>query len=114
MPQSKVIYLGIKGRVIAMEAATGRRLWEQRLKGSDFVNVVVDGDCVYASTQGEIFCLDATSGAQRWHDPLRGYGLGMVCIAGKGIASNEALLVASERARQQAAASASASSSATS
>ena len=109
MPQSKVIYLGIKGRVIAMEAATGRRLWEQRLKGSDFVNVVVDGDCVYASTQGEIFCLDATSGAQRWHDPLRGSGLGRGCIAGKGIAANEALLAARAGARQPAASSASAS-----
>ena len=27
MPQSKVIYLGIKGTVIAMDAATGQRLW---------------------------------------------------------------------------------------
>ena len=44
MKTTDLIFIGIKGSVIAIEAATGRQCWSTHLKGSDFVNVVLDGD----------------------------------------------------------------------
>lgn len=107
MPRSKIIYLGIKGSVLAVETASGRPLWATTLKGSDFVNVVLDGDTLFAATHGEVFCLDSKTGTLRWHNPLRGFGWGLVTIAGAGIAQNQFIAAADENRRrsQQAAAS---------
>lgn len=111
--KSKILYLGIKGSVVALDSTTGKQLWATNLKGSDFVNVVLDGDNVYAATRGEIFCLDARTGGIRWHNPLTGFGWGLVSVAIEGITTNGAPVVAAEKRRrdQQAAAAASAGSS---
>jgi outer membrane protein assembly factor BamB len=115
MTQSKVIYLGVKGSVVAVNSATGQPVWETALKGNDFVNVVLDGDNLFAATRGEIFCLDPQSGGIRWHNPLKGYGWGLITIAGDGIPQNVTAITAEKRRRdqQQAAAASSASASAT-
>ena len=102
-----MIYLGIKGSVVAVDSATGSHLWARELKGGDFVNLVLDGDNLYATTHGEIFCLDARSGVIRWHDPLKGRGLGLVSIAVEGtVASGAAALAVEKRRRDQQAAAA--------
>ena len=112
MASSKFIYLGIKGSVVAMNSANGQQLWATSLKGSEFVNVVLDGNNLYAATRGEIFCLDPNTGIIRWHNPLKGYGWGLVSIAGEGISQNLSALAAEKQRReqQQAAASSSAAS----
>ena len=109
MPQSKVIYLGIKGTVIAMDAATGRRLWATHLAGSDFVNVVLDGDNLYAATHGEIFCLDPRTGEGRWHDGLKGFGYGLVSIATENASPAGILALLQEKRRRDEAARSSSS-----
>lgn len=76
-----VIYLGIKGTVVALNRATGEEIWRTELKGGDFVNVVLDGNQLYATAQGEIFCLDAKTGETRWHNNLTGMGWGLITIA---------------------------------
>jgi outer membrane protein assembly factor BamB len=110
MPQSKIIYLGIKGSVIAMDAATGRQLWTTHLTGSDFVNVVLDGDNLYAATHGEIFCLDPQTGDGRWHDGLKGFGYGLVSIATENMSPSAMLAVIQEKRRRDEAARASSAS----
>ena len=65
MAQSKFIYLGVKGSVIAVNSVNGQQLWATSLKGSDFVNVVLDGNNLYATARGEIFCLDPNTGIIR-------------------------------------------------
>jgi len=106
----KIIYLGVKGSVVAIDSATGQSIWSTSLKGAEFVNVVLDGNNLFATTRGEIFCLDPQGGGVRWHNPLKGYGLGLITIAGEGISQN-ATLAAEKilRDQQQAAAAASAS-----
>ena len=110
MAQSKFIYLGIKGSVIALNSATGREIWAKKLTGSEFVNVVLNGSDLLAATHGEVFCLDPQTGIIRWHNPLKGYGWGLVSIAGEGIAQDASAVSAEKRRRdqQQAAASSSA------
>jgi outer membrane protein assembly factor BamB len=81
-----LIYLGIKGSVVALDRRTGVEYWRTALKGGDFVNVVYDHQAVYATARGEIFCLDPAIGSIRWHNPLKGMGWGMITIAGDSIA----------------------------
>lgn len=75
------IFLGVKGCVIALDRASGQQLWSTSLKGSDFVNVTVDGDLVIATVRGEVFGLDATGGKVLWHNELPGMGWGIISIA---------------------------------
>ena len=105
---SKIIYLGVKGSVVAMNSATGVIVWSTSLKAAEFVNVILDGNNLYATTRGEIFCLDPQAGGIRWHNPLKGYGLGLITIAGEGIGQNTSAITAEKRRRdeQQAASSA--------
>jgi outer membrane protein assembly factor BamB len=102
----KMIYLGLKGSVIAVDSATGQLVWETDLKGVDFVNVIIDGNNLFATTRGEIYCLDPQGGGIRWHNPLKGYGLGLVTIAADGVAPNTAVIAAEKRRRDQQQASA--------
>ena len=106
---SKIIYLGVRGSVVAIDSATGQSIWSTTLKGAEFVNVVLDGDNLFATTRGEIFCLDPQGGSIRWHNPLKGYGLGLITIAGEGIPQNTTLGAEKIRRDQQQAAAASAS-----
>jgi outer membrane protein assembly factor BamB len=79
--KSSAIFIGINGNVIAVDRATGQELWTTELKGSDFVNVILDDDCVLAATRGELYCLDPVTGLQRWHNELPGQGWGIASIA---------------------------------
>ena len=109
---AKIIYLGVKGSVVAIDSATGQSIWSTSLKGAEFVNVVLDGNNLFATTRGEIFCIDPQGGGIRWHNPLKGYGLGLITIAGEGIPQN-AVLSAEKRRRDQEQASAAAAASTT-
>ena len=46
-----LIYLGIKGSVLALDRRTGSEVWRTPLKGADFVNVVLDGDALFATAR---------------------------------------------------------------
>ncbi|HXJ93157.1 MAG TPA: PQQ-binding-like beta-propeller repeat protein [Terriglobia bacterium] len=81
MANSSLVFLGVKGTVIALDKSNGSEVWRARLAGSDFVNLVVEDGSVYATTRGQVFCLSATSGEIRWNNPLKGMGLGLVTIA---------------------------------
>ncbi|HMY75908.1 MAG TPA: PQQ-binding-like beta-propeller repeat protein, partial [Blastocatellia bacterium] len=96
-----IIYLGIKGTVVALNRATGEELWRTTLKGSDFVNVVLDGNQLYATTKGEIFCLDTATGQPRWHNKLTGMGTGLIVIATP--TGSQVLSAQEKRQRDQAA-----------
>jgi outer membrane protein assembly factor BamB len=112
MPRDRVrpLFIGIKGRVVALDRRTGAELWRAELKGGDFVNVFLDERYVYALTKGEAFCLDAERGSVVWHNPLKGLGLGLATMAAEGLAgptsSNYVAVSEALRRQQQAAHSA--------
>jgi|ERR1035441_2301167 outer membrane protein assembly factor BamB len=99
MKTAQLIFIGIKGSVVALNRATGQQVWATRLKGSYFVNVVLQDGAVLASCCGEIFCLD----------PLKGFGTGLATIATEhNLGDGNAPVLAEKRRRDEAAAASSA------
>ena len=82
MLPKNLIYIGIKGSVLALDRATGQAVWQADLIGGDFVNVVLENSELYAATRGEVFRLDPSSGDIRWHNKLPGLGRGLITFAG--------------------------------
>jgi outer membrane protein assembly factor BamB len=105
MAAPDLIYLGIRGSVLALDKATGARVWETKLKGSSFVTLLVEGSRIFAGAQGEIFCLDAATGKTLWHDGLSGYGFGLLSLATQSSRADTAALAAEFASQQEAAAS---------
>ena len=99
---ANVIYLGIRGYVLALDRRTGSEIWRTPLKGYDFVNLTLDGPDLFATAYGEIFCLDPTTGHVKWNNRLRGMGYGLICIAS---ANSQTVMAQESRRRAQEAAS---------
>ena len=93
---TSIMYLGVRGTVVALDRRTGAEVWRTPLKGGDFVNVALDGDSLFATARGEIFCLDPVTGRIRWANPLKGLGWGLITIAGTDITP-----MAQQRASEQ-------------
>jgi outer membrane protein assembly factor BamB len=104
MANNSFLFIGIKGTVLALDRATGAEVWVAALKGSDFVNLALEGGDLYATTKGEIFCLDPATGAVRWSNPLRGYGWGLISIASAG--GGQTILMREKQRRDEEAAAA--------
>jgi len=103
MKSSELVYLGIRGSVVALNRSNGDQVWITRLKGYDFANVVLDGGKLFATAYGEVFCLDPLSGRILWHNKLKGFGVGLASIAA---CENGQASLAAERGRQEQAQSA--------
>jgi outer membrane protein assembly factor BamB len=107
MKAAHLVFIGIKGSVVALNRATGQQVWTTHLKGSDFVNILLQDGAVLASCYGEIFCLDPLTGIRMWHNPLKGFGTGLATIATdyNPASVNAPLLAEKHRRDQEAAAS---------
>src|SRR3974390_1424433 len=104
MKTAQLVFIGIKGSVVALNRATGQQVWATHLKGSDFVNVVVQDGAVLASCCGEIFSLDPLTGVVMWRNPLKGFGTGLATIA-MAQSANAAVLAEKRRQDEEAVAS---------
>jgi outer membrane protein assembly factor BamB len=104
MAQTNLIFIGVKGTVVALDRATGSEVWRSELKGKDFVNVVLQDGDLYATTKGELFRLDPATGKIRWQNPLKGLGWGLITIAASG--SQQAVVMREKGQRDEAAAAA--------
>src|SRR5208282_3793381 len=100
MKTSDLVFIGIKGSVVALNRATGEQVWATHLKGSDFVNVVLQDGAILAACDGEIFCLDPLKGDARWHNPLKGFGTGLATIATKPNLGNGVAPLLVEKSRR--------------
>ncbi len=94
-----LMFVGIKGSVLALYRSSGQIVWSAKV-GTDFVNVVVEGEMVYASSQGEVVCLDPFNGQELWRNQLKGYGLGLATIAFDGNRSGSSMATLSEKRRR--------------
>jgi outer membrane protein assembly factor BamB len=112
MKTSNLVFIGIKGSVIALDRAIGQQVWATHLKGFDFVNVLLEDGAVLALCYGEVFCLDPLTGNALWHNPLKGFGRGLATIATEHDPGTGNAPVLAEKQRRDAAASAAAASAA--
>lgn len=80
-----LLFVGIKGSLVALDAATGEEAWRRELVGADFVSVLFDGTAVYATSRGEVWCFDPTTGRFRWHNELKGLGRNLVSLASSAL-----------------------------
>jgi outer membrane protein assembly factor BamB len=109
MKTSDLVFIGIRGSVVVLNRATGEQVWATHLRGSGFVNVVLQNEAVLASCDGEIYCLDPLTGNARWHNPLKGFGTGLATIAMElNPGSGNAPVLAEKRRRDEEADSAAA------
>jgi alcohol dehydrogenase (cytochrome c) len=61
-----------RGRLVALDAATGKRLWERKFGSPVFGCATVADDVVFTSTyDGVVYALDAESGRRLWSYRLR-------------------------------------------
>lgn len=101
-----IVYLGLKGHVVAVDKKDGATLWQTKLKGGlasgdRFVTLLIEDARVYAHTCGELFCLDADTGEILWNNGLEGLGYDIGSLASEGISSAAAPALAHRR-RQEA------------
>ncbi|MDQ2839739.1 MAG: PQQ-binding-like beta-propeller repeat protein [Acidobacteriota bacterium] len=76
----ELVFVGIHGSVVALGRTLGEEIWRTPLKGSDFVNLTLDGDRLLATTKGEVFCLDGLTGSVLWSNELPGMGRGVMSV----------------------------------
>jgi len=79
----KLVFVGLKGRVVALDRASGEIVWLWRAPkaGTGYVTLLLDKDRLIVSAGGYLYCLDPASGEQIWFNPLKGFGVGVASIA---------------------------------
>ena len=102
---SNLLYVGIKGQVVAIDKQTGATRWQTRLKGGltsgeRFVSLLVQDGRVYAHTYGELFCVDQETGAILWRNGLDGLGYDPATLASEGIPSSSVAALMALRKRR--------------
>ena len=101
---ASILLLATKGTVLAMDRATGRRLWQTPLStgwtSGDFVSLLADETRVFAHTKGSVYCLDLATGQKLWEDGLPGLGYNLASLAFAGGASTNAINLAEEQRRR--------------
>ncbi|MBP7935478.1 MAG: PQQ-binding-like beta-propeller repeat protein [Phycisphaerae bacterium] len=100
-PNGEPVFIGIAGTVLALDRSTGEEIWRTPLKGSDFVNLALDGNQLLASVRGEVFCLDPATGEILWHNGLKGLGWGLVSFTSRSMSSSTGCVMAAEGSRRQ-------------
>jgi outer membrane protein assembly factor BamB len=103
-----LIFVGIKDSVLALDERTGSEVWRAKLRSSDYVTVLWDGEALLAANAGEVWRLDPADGHVLWHNELKGLGRGLVSLTSsrRGSATDAASLAAEKRRRDAAAAGA--------
>ncbi|MFT6990955.1 MAG: outer membrane protein assembly factor BamB [Paraglaciecola sp.] len=100
----KKLFIGIQGKAVCLDKASGDILWSSKLKSSSSVtNVYYEDNQVFAYSGGHLFCLNAETGEIVWENGLSGFGFGACIIASENQSS--AAAISNQIASQQAAAS---------
>jgi outer membrane protein assembly factor BamB len=82
MTHQELVYVGLNGRVAALDRNTGEAVWEWRASnGNAYVVMLVDRDLLLVSVDGYTYALNAYTGEEIWHNPLRGYSVGPPSLA---------------------------------
>ena len=78
-----VVFVGLNGRVAALDRASGRILWKWRAPKPrrGYVSLLLlDEYQLIASVNGYTYSLDPRTGRQHWFNELSGFGIGVTSI----------------------------------
>jgi hypothetical protein len=75
-----VLYVGIKGHVVAIDKQSGRELWRTKLGGYTLVNILIDTEMIFAYAKGHVFGMNF-SGKVLWDNGMTGLGYNMALLA---------------------------------
>jgi hypothetical protein len=77
-----VVFVGLNGRVVALDWDSGEILWRWRAtKSGGYMTLLPDQDRLVVSAGGYIYCLDPATGDEIWDNPLTGFGVGVAALA---------------------------------
>jgi outer membrane protein assembly factor BamB len=110
MKLQDLIFVGLNGKVAALDRSTGETIWEWRSPKprGGYVNLLVDRNLLIASVNGYMYGLDAKTGEEQWFNELKGYGVGVASIATSGGSTSQPVVLQAVAANAAAAAAASA------
>lgn len=80
------LYVGAKGKIVVIDAGTGKTIKEITLNqswlksGNGFVNMIKNGDFIYAHTYGRLYCIEINSSKIIWSNELKGAGYDLTTI----------------------------------
>jgi outer membrane protein assembly factor BamB len=77
MTVDQLIFIGLRGYVLALERDAGTVVWCNDQLKSGYTTILLDGDRLIVSTNGYIYCLNPLNGEILWSNPLTGYGCGV-------------------------------------
>lgn len=80
---NNIVFVGLNGRVAALDRNTGRIVWKWRApkpKRGYVSLLLLDEHQLIASVNGYTYCLDPRSGQQLWFNELTGFGWGVTSI----------------------------------
>ena len=106
--QRLLLYIGIKGRVVALDRISGDEVWRTELRSSEFVTTLWDGDALFAATSGEAWRLNPKNGEVLWHNSMKGLGRGVVSLASSAAVGSSGTEPGEEKRRRDAQAAAAA------
>jgi outer membrane protein assembly factor BamB len=97
----QLLFLGLNGRVAALDRDSGEIVWEWAAKDPDkrwavggYMTLLVDQGQLFVSANGYTYRLDPVTGAELWANPLRGWGFGPTALATSTAASSQILTAA--------------------
>jgi outer membrane protein assembly factor BamB len=101
----QLLFLGLNGRVAALDRDSGEIVWEWTAKHKDravggYITLLVDHGQLFVSANGYTYRLDPLSGTELWANPLKGWGVGPTALATSTAATQHVLTAAA--AKQQA------------
>src|SRR5947209_3717078 len=100
----QLLFLGLNGRVAALDRDSGEIVWEWTAKDPDkhravggYMTVLVDQGQLFVSANGYTYRLDPVTGEEQWANPLRGWGVGPTALATSTAASLQVLTAAAAK-----------------
>jgi outer membrane protein assembly factor BamB len=105
MTIDQLIFVGLRGYVLALDRNSGETVWSNDKLKSGYTTLLLDGDRLIVSTNGYMYCLDPLTGDILWQNPLKGFGVGVTDLASvRGQGPRAVLSHAAAAEAQQAAA----------
>ena len=104
--RNDVLYVGMKGNVVALDKRTGQEVWRTKLGGYDLVNILVEEELIFAYAKGHVYCL-SFKGQVLWDNGMPGLGYSMALLASYQSSGQDAAVMKHVKAQQAAASSSS-------